>query len=98
MPRFEYRLNDAAQDYPILYFYENMRTGQQPLHLNVKFRFIVGNQAKHRPILPFPQKQFAFRCLANVYFHQHLMVGLLQFLGNLQHFFIHGGQLFIGGR
>ena len=24
MPRFEYRLNDAAQDYPILYFYENM--------------------------------------------------------------------------
>ena len=24
MPRFEYRLNDAAQDYPILYYYENM--------------------------------------------------------------------------
>jgi hypothetical protein len=24
MPRFEYRLNDAAQDYPILYFYESM--------------------------------------------------------------------------
>ena len=24
MPRFEYRLNDAGQDYPILYFYENM--------------------------------------------------------------------------
>ena len=24
MPRFEYRLNDVAQDYPILYFYENM--------------------------------------------------------------------------
>ena len=24
MPRFEYHLNDAAQDYPILYFYENM--------------------------------------------------------------------------
>lgn len=24
MPRFEYRLNDAAQDYPLLYFYENM--------------------------------------------------------------------------
>ena len=24
MPRFEYRTNDAAQDYPLLYYYENM--------------------------------------------------------------------------
>ena len=24
MPRFEYRLNDAAQDYPILFYYETM--------------------------------------------------------------------------
>ena len=24
MPRFEYRLNNEAEDYPILYFYENM--------------------------------------------------------------------------
>ena len=24
MPRFEYRLNDAAQDYPLIFYYENM--------------------------------------------------------------------------
>ena len=24
MPRFEYRLNNAAEDYPVLYFYETM--------------------------------------------------------------------------
>ena len=24
MPRFEYRINDAAQDYPLLYYYETM--------------------------------------------------------------------------
>lgn len=24
MPRFEYRLNDAAREYPVLYFYESM--------------------------------------------------------------------------
>ena len=24
MPRFEYRLNDSAQNYPVLYFYESM--------------------------------------------------------------------------
>jgi len=74
------------------------RTGQQPLHLGVKSRLGVGNQTKHRPVLFFPQQQFAFRRLASVYFRRHPMVGLLQLLANLQHFFIHGGQFFIGSR
>lgn len=33
MPRFEYRLNNANQDYPLLFFYENMAEAEVAMRL-----------------------------------------------------------------
>ena len=35
MPRFEYRLNDAAQDYPLIFYYENMDEVEAAMRLQL---------------------------------------------------------------